>query len=175
MSVCKKKQLGFISFLEDAEKEKVSILKQKADRLIAKQKAEVEKLAKNFQEGLPYAKKIFEWALGFRDNEIGKRVFALIETGYGENAKILVFWALEGQRFDWHHLSIRDDAVMGYYGTLPGDADRPRRHRAVDSPETLARWGEAECLKKAWESIENGQVYEKMEKMLKLALQDLKR
>jgi len=112
-------------------------------------------------EGLPYAKKIFEWARAFKASDLGRSAFAATE-GVGKNGKSLVFYAVEGRRHNIPIIFVAESGVIEYYGhRYDGELVDCR---IADSPETLSLWANPEFLKKALDEIESGEVYNHMAK-----------
>ncbi len=114
--------------------------------------------ARRLQSGLPYAKQIFCWAKAFRSSEIGQELMGKshIPTAY----KSILFYDGHVEGVEWFGLGISDKGLFLDRGGRWSVAIRETIKSAFD----LAVAVDTEVLKAACEWIENGKVWECIER-----------
>lgn len=112
----------------------------------------IERIEKQKNAGLPYAKKIFDWANNFKKAPVAKKLFK-IGTIYGDGSGVCFF---NGQAFQTTRrcLGIDDDGIwwMGF-----GCGSHPR---IAETPEDLAKNVEPATLELVCQWIDHGKVWE---------------
>lgn len=114
--------------------------------------------ALRLKTGLVYAKQVFDWAESFRDSDLGKELMRAshIPTAY-EN---IFFFDGHVEGVDWVGLVVSPKGFFlnrgGRYSTLT--------QQAIKSSSDLARSVDTKVLKMACEWIDNGKVWECIER-----------
>ena len=144
-----------------------SLIKEKEEKEILKRRVFADKAQSYLNEGLPYAEKLFEWAKNFKNSDIGRQFFDLIEPD-NKGVKIIWLGILEN---DWQ-INIREgDGLIGY-----SPSGKPICNYVADSPKTLALWISPKVLKSICLHIENDLplLYDTMERQIQAKLESLR-
>lgn len=142
-------------------------LKLGNERIKKQEKHKREKEKKRLEDarlkmGLMYAKKVFTWAKNFKNSEIGKELMLAshVPTIY----RNIFFFDGKVEGLDWRGLLVSPKGLFLSYGGRYS----PFTQKHIKSPSDLAKSVDAEVLKIACEWIDNGTVWECIERRFKL-------
>lgn len=131
-------------------------IKRQKERKREKEKKHLE--AVRLKAGLVYAEKIFNWAKIFRNSRIGKELMLTshIPTAYSN----IFFFDGEIEGFDWRGLLISPKGLFLNYGGRYSVFTQ----KHIKSSSDLAKSVDTEILKTACEWIDDGRVWECIER-----------
>lgn len=132
--------------LDKLQKRKTNIIKEKERRRNLYERRVAIVAARYVKEGLPYAEKIFKWAKKFKNSDIGRQFFSLIEPD-PDGVKTMRLGSLPTST-----INIRDgDGLIGYLGrNYKGEYIN---NYCASNPMTLALWASPEALKATYLTI----------------------